>query len=188
MPINEQSGDRSQTANDNPALEQLASTWTSASSAELYGLDRWGEGYFGVSENGNLTFRLNTSVGSRTIEVPEILNGLEQRGLKMPVMLRLENVANDRISKLNQSFAKAIADAGYQNVYRGVFPIKVNQQAHIIENIARFGKKHSHGFEVGSKAELLIAMSHLESRECLIVCNGYKDEEFLDLGLSLIHI
>ena len=145
-------------------------------------------GYFGAAPNGNLTFRLNTAAGSRTIEAAEIMAGLKQRGLEMPVMLRLENVADERISKLNQSFAKAIADAGYQNVYRGVFPIKVNQQAHIIENIARFGKKHSHGFEVGSKAELLIAMSHLESKDCLIVCNGYKDEEFVDLGFQALRL
>jgi len=97
--------------------------------------------------------------------------GLKQRGLDMPVMLRLENVADDRISKLNQSFAQAIADAGYQNVYRGVFPIKVNQQAQIIENIAR-----------------LLAMSHLESKDCLIVCNGYKDEEFIDLGFQALRL
>ena len=169
---------------DEPVGDQTTAAWTSAHSTELYGLDRWGMGYFGIAPNGNLTVKLNSAAGSRTIEASEIMDGLKQRGLDMPVMLRLENVADDRISKLNQSFAKAIADAGYQNVYRGVFPIKVNQQAHIIENIARFGKKYSHGFEVGSKAELLLAMSHLESKDCLIVCNGYKDEEFIDLGFQ----
>ena len=168
--------------------DKATATWTSADSTELYGLDRWGMGYFGAAPNGNLTFKLNTAAGSRTIEVAEIMDGLKQRGLDMPVMLRLENVADDRISKLNQSFAQAIADAGYQNVYRGVFPIKVNQQAQIIENIARFGKKFSHGFEVGSKAELLLAMSHLESKDCLIVCNGYKDEEFIDLGFQALRL
>ena len=168
--------------------DQATAAWTSAHSTELYGLDRWGMGYFGIAPNGNLTFKLNTAAGSRTIEVTEIMDGLKQRGLDMPVMLRLENVADDRISKLNLSFAKAIADAEYQNVYRGVFPIKVNQQAQIIENIARFGKKFSHGFEVGSKAELLLAMSHLESKDCLIVCNGYKDEEFIDLGFQALRL
>ena len=168
--------------------DQLESEWSSASSTELYGIDRWGLGYFGIASNGNLTFKLNAAAGARPIEVTEIIDGLKQRGLEMPVMLRLENVVDDRISKLNQSFAKAIADAGYQNVYRGVFPIKVNQQAHIIDNIAHFGKKHSHGFEVGSKAELLVAMSHLESKECLIVCNGYKDEEFVDLGFQALRL
>ena len=167
---------------------QLDSQWSSANSTELYGIDRWGLGYFGIANNGNLTFKLNTAAGARPIEVTEIIDGLKQRGLEMPVMLRVENVTDDRISKLNLSFAKAIADAGYQNVYRGVFPIKVNQQARIIDNIARFGKKHSHGFEVGSKAELLIAMSHLESKECLIVCNGYKDEEFIDWGFQALRL
>ena len=170
------------------AASSHQSEWTSANSIELYGLDRWGLGYFGIADNGNLSFKFSTAAGTRTIQAPEILAGLKQRGLDMPVMLRLENVVDDRIEKLNQSFAAAINDAGYQNVYRGVFPIKVNQQAHIIDSIARFGKKHSHGFEVGSKAELLIAMSHLESRDCLIVCNGYKDQEFIDLGYQALRL
>lgn len=110
--------------------------------------------------------------------------GLRQRGLSMPVMLRLDNIAEDRICELNDSFAKAIDESDYQNFYRGVFPIKVNQQAHVIERIAEAGEKFSHGFEAGSKAELLIAMTHLKNKECLIVCNGYKDEEFIDLGFQ----
>ena len=180
--------DRIPATDTSQTIDGPHSEWTSASSTELYGLARWGLGYFGIAENGNLTFKLGTAAGARTIEATEILAGLKQRGLQMPVMLRLENVVDDRIEKLNQSFATAIAAADYQNVYRGVFPIKVNQQAHIIDSIARFGKKHSHGFEVGSKAELLVAMSHLESRECLIVCNGYKDTEFLDLGFQALRL
>ena len=180
--------DAAQSVDGNQATDEPQTAWTSENSTELYGLARWGLGYFGIADNGNLAFKLSTAAGARTIEAPEILAGLKQRGLEMPVMLRLENVVDDRIEKLNQSFADAMDEAGYQNVYRGVFPIKVNQQAHIIDSIARFGKKHSHGFEVGSKAELLIAMSHLESRECLIICNGYKDKEFIDLVFQALRL
>src|SRR5690606_19843828 len=89
-----------------------------------------------------------------------------------------------RLSVLNNSFAEAIQASGYQGQYRGAFPIKVNQQSHVIAEIARFGERYHHGLEAGSKAELLIALSTLKDRESLIVCNGYKDTEFIDLGLQ----
>jgi arginine decarboxylase len=163
-------------------------TWTTQDAIELYGIDCWGKDHFSVSDRGDVTFKLNAGAAKTPIEVSEILEGLKQRGLTMPVMLRLENFVDDRITQLNNSFASAIETTGYQNVYRGVFPIKVNQQSHIIEEIARHGEQFSHGFEAGSKAELLIAMSHLKSRDCLIVCNGYKDEEFIDLGFQALQI
>ena len=98
-------------------------------------------------------------------------------------MLRIRNVLDHRIKVLNEAFASAIAGGGYNNVYRGVFPIKVNQQCHVIEEIANYGSRYHHGFEAGSKAELTIALSQLRDTESLIVCNGYKDSEFIDLGL-----
>ena len=160
------------------------SAWTTSDAEELYGVRRWGLGYFGVSKSGNLTVNAPTSDGVRTIEFSELLDGLKQRGLNMPVMLRLENVVDDRITQLNESFAKAINDCGYHGKYRGVFPIKVNQQSHVIAEIARFGQRFEHGLEAGSKAELLIALSTLPSNDSLIVCNGFKDAEFVDLGLQ----
>jgi len=159
------------------------STWTVQDAKQHYGVDRWGMDYFGISESGNLTVKAPTNQGVRTIEFSEILDGLKQRGLDMPVMLRLENLVDDRITKLNETFAKAIAETNYNGEYRGVFPIKVNQQNHVIAEIARFGKRFNHGLEAGSKAELLIAISSLSPDDSLIVCNGYKDAEFIDLGL-----
>ncbi len=140
--------------------------------------------YFGISDSGNLTVKAPTTNGVQTVEFSEILSGLKQRGLDMPVMLRLENLVNDRITELNETFADAIKETQYRGEYRGVFPIKVNQQSHVVAEIARFGERFDHGLEVGSKAELLIAMSTLGSVECPIVCNGYKDAEFIDLGLQ----
>lgn len=158
--------------------------WQCADAAALYGVDRWGADYFGVAASGELVVKAPTSAGPRQVPLMEIVEGLRGRGLEMPVMLRLENLVDDRITALNQGFAKAIEQSGYGNCYRGVFPIKVNQQSHVVAEIARFGKRFHHGLEAGSKAELLIAMATLEDRDSLIVCNGYKDEEFVDLGLQ----
>ena len=145
-------------------------------------------GYFGVAANGHATYLPPDSSGRGTVEFSEIIQGLKQRGLEMPVMLRLENIVDDRIAQLNVAFRTAIDACGYQAPYRGVFPIKVNQQSHVVNEIARCGEPFGHGLEAGSKAELLIAMSHLRSHESLIICNGYKDEEFIDLGCQALQI
>jgi len=161
-----------------------ASDWTIADAGEIYGIQRWGMGYFGISEQGNATVNAPTTAGVKTIEFSDILDGLKQRGLEMPVMLRLENLLDDRITQLNEGFASAIQETNYQGEYRAVFPIKVNQQSHVIAEITRFGERFNHGLEAGSKAELLIALSTLPSNDSLVICNGYKDEEFIDLGLQ----
>ena len=102
----------------------------------------------------------------------------------MPIMIRMENLVDDRIRALNQGFGNAINQAGYTGTYRGVYPIKVNQQSHVVEEIARYGSEFNHGLETGSKTELIIALATLKSRDSLIICNGYKDEEFIDLGIQ----
>ncbi len=158
--------------------------WTSRKSAELYGIDEWSSGYFGVSESGEVVVRVPINGGESSISLMEMAQGLQQRGLDMPVLLRLENLVDTRISTLNDSFAAAIKASGYQGQYRGAFPIKVNQQSHVIAEIARFGERYHHGLEAGSKAELMIALSTLKDRESVIICNGYKDTEFIDLGLQ----
>ena len=158
--------------------------WNSRQSAELYGIDEWSNGYFGVNDQGQVIVNAPTVDGDVSVSLPSIIDGLQQRGLQMPVLLRLENLVDSRISILNDSFAQAIAASGYQGHYRGAFPIKVNQQSHVIAEIARFGERYHHGLEAGSKAELMIALATLQDRESLIICNGYKDAEFIDLGLQ----
>lgn len=161
-----------------------AKPWSVKQSAELYGIDEWGSGYFGISSEGNVEVRAPGNHGEVAVALTDIIDGLSQRGLEMPVLLRIENLVDSRLSILNESFAQAIETTGYQGQYRGAFPIKVNQQSHIVEEIARFGERYNHGLEAGSKAELMIAMSVLQNRESLIICNGYKDAEFIDLGLQ----
>lgn len=159
--------------------------WSARKSAELYGIDEWGSGYFGVSPEGEVVVRApHNGAPGAAVSLMDIARGLQERGLDMPLLLRMENLVDGRLSTLNDSFAEAIKATGYQNEYRGAFPIKVNQQCHVVAEIARFGERYHHGLEAGSKAELMIALSTLQNRESLIICNGYKDAEFIDLGLQ----
>lgn len=157
--------------------------WTAEDSADLYGVREWGANYFDISEQGEAEVTVEINGSAIRVPIVDIVNGMKERGLAMPAVLRVENLLDDRIKQLNEAFARAIEQAEYQNHYRGVFPIKVNQQCHVIEEIADFGSRYHHGFEAGSKAELLIALAHLKDNDSLIVCNGYKDAEFIELGL-----
>jgi len=164
--------------------KNLNRSWTANDSAELYGVKDWGAGYFNVSEEGLLTV---TSRSEGTpVEVPllNIIEGVKDRGLDAPVLIRIEDLLEQQITLLNETFRSTMAAAKYQGTYRGVFPIKVNQQCHVIDEIAKVGAKYGHGLEAGSKPELIIALAHLESHDAHIVCNGYKDPEFIDLGLQ----
>lgn len=157
--------------------------WSTDDSARLYGIERWANDYFSLNEAGNVTAKtLNTSV-----ELIKIIEGMQERDLQMPVLLRIENILDAQIKRLNESFKAAIAKNSYQGRYRGVYPIKVNQQAQVVEEIASFGERYQHGFEVGSKAEMIAALATLKP-ESMIICNGYKDEEFIELGLHAIKL
>ena len=158
--------------------------WSIEDSKELYGVNRWGAGYFDINEQGNVAFLAPTENGTQTVSLMDVIAGLHQRDLNMPVMLRIENLIEDRVRELNTSFRNAIEKANYRGEFRAVFPIKVNQQHHVVDSISRSGKIYGHGLEAGSKAELLVAMVSVPTVESLIVCNGYKDEEFVDLGLQ----
>ncbi len=159
------------------------SEWRSSHGAELYGVNEWGLEYFSVNPQGELLACVENGSGKVSAPIIEIVEGMKQRGLEMPAILRIENLLDHRIKKLNEAFASAINKLAYQNHYRGVFPIKVNQQCHVIEEIAQYGRHYHHGLEAGSKAELIIALSQLPSDDGLIICNGYKDAAFIDLGL-----
>lgn len=152
---------------------------------ELYGVADWGADYFDVDAQGNVVVNLTSEheASATRVAVLDIVEGMQARGMDMPCILRIDNLLDARIAALNEAFHRAIQMNDYQSVYRGVFPIKVNQQAHVIEEIASFGERYHHGFEAGSKAELIIAMSSLRDNQSLVVCNGYKDAEFIELGL-----
>lgn len=158
--------------------------WSIADSTELYGVNDWGVGYFSVSDDGKVIVTPN--IDGQSVELPllNVVSDIKDRGMDVPVLIRFEDLLEEQIGRLNNAFTAAIKASNYQGQYRGVFPIKVNQQCHVIEEIAEVGAKYGHGLEAGSKPELIIALAHLESQEACIVCNGYKDAEFIDLGLQ----
>ncbi|MDN3650936.1 biosynthetic arginine decarboxylase [Reinekea marina] len=166
-----------------PNSVESATPWTTEDSAQLYGVNDWGADYFSVNEAGQAVVNVPFGEQKASVAILDIIQAMSERGLEMPAMLRIENLLDDRIAKLNNAFAEAITAYDYQNVYRGVFPIKVNQQCHVVEEIADYGRRFSHGLEAGSKAELIIALAKLQDNDSLIVCNGYKDSEFIELGL-----
>ena len=162
--------------------------WSPAESAELYGIRNWGAGYFDINDKGEVTVSAQVDGAPVSVSLMDIIAGMQQRGLQMPVLVRLDNLLDAQIALLNETFAKAIQAVGYQAEYRGVFPIKVNQQCSVIEEIARVGAFYGHGLEAGSKAELLIALAYLEPDKGYIICNGYKDDEFVDLALQSLRL
>ena len=165
-------------------LLQVLDGWTSVKSAELYGVGAWGHGYFAVTDDGYVAVNLKNGKGTVSVKLCDIVRGLHDRGMSLPLLLRFSDLLGNRIRLINESFKKAIADYAYQNVYRGVFPIKVNQQQQAVHDVVTFGAPWHHGLEAGSKAELIAALAYMRDPEAFLICNGYKDTEFIDLALS----
>ncbi len=157
--------------------------WTAEDAAEIYGIRRWGNGYFDVTPDGALAVRLPEQ-GARPVPLPDILAGLRERGLSLPLLLRVENLLDNQIARLHRAFRDAMTEQTFPGRYRGVYPIKVNQQRQVVEEIVRFGTPWGHGLEAGSKAELAIAVASLPLDGRLLICNGYKDRQFIELGLQ----
>ena len=160
--------------------------WTLENATDLYGIANWGVGYFDISEKGEVIVRPSGNKNSIAISIMDLISGLKARGHNMPVLLRFADILSSRIVQLYECFNNAIRDYNYKGIYRGVYPIKVNQQKQVVAEIVEFGRPFHHGLEAGSKAELLSAIAFTDDPEALIICNGYKDEEFIDLALNSI--
>jgi len=157
--------------------------WTPQKSAELYLLDGWGAPYFRTNERGTIEVTPRRTHPERSVDLHALTMDLEARGLDLPLLIRFSGVVEDRIRHLNECFAKACEEYEYGGVYRGVFPVKVNQQRHLIDEIVEHGKPWRFGLEAGSKPELLIALSATRDPGGLIVCNGYKDRAYIETAL-----
>lgn len=163
--------------------------WDNERAKDIYGIKNWGSGYFDINSEGEIVIKNPKDASSSGLSLMEVIQGLRDRDLHMPALLRIENIIDHSISNLNDSFEKIIARLGYQGSYRGVFPIKVNQQSQIVEEVARFGKRYGYGFEVGSKPEMIAALSTLDNgSDQMLICNGYKDQEFIDLALQAVKL
>jgi arginine decarboxylase len=156
--------------------------WTTEDALELYNVEGWGIGYFGINDRGHATVH-PTKDPERGLDLFELAMDLEAQGVGLPLLLRFSDILRTRIETLSERFRHAIEQFGYEGEYTTVYPIKVNQQRHVVEEIVAFGEKHGAGLEVGSKPELQAVLALTERTDHLIVCNGYKDEEFMRLAL-----
>jgi arginine decarboxylase len=156
--------------------------WGVADAAALYGLDRWGEPYFSVNGSGHVMVQPQGPHGG-SIDLVELVEGLQSRNLELPLLLRFDDILEDRLKRLNGAFEQAIKHYGYSGRYQGVFPVKCNQQRHVVEELVASGRPWHFGLEAGSKAELLIALSLIDDPEALLICNGYKDRRYIETAI-----
>ncbi|HNP36107.1 MAG TPA: biosynthetic arginine decarboxylase [Woeseiaceae bacterium] len=160
------------------AADEASAGWTAVDALEHFRIDSWSDGFFAINDAGHMAVRPFDDQ-SLSIDILDVVEELKTRNVKFPVLLRFQDVLRARVRRLNLAFAEAIREAGYNNVYRGVYPIKVNQLHEVVEEVLDAGKDFELGLESGSKAELVATLAHLESDETLLICNGVKDQPML---------
>jgi len=156
--------------------------WSIKDAKNLYNVHRWGGGYFDVSDGGHVVCRPLQGEGAE-VALRDVIEAARRRGLKFPLLLRFQDILRHRVEALNKAFARAIKEYDYRGVYRGVFPVKVNQLREVVEEILDAGRKYHFGLEVGSKPELFAGLALQDADEGLIICNGYKDPSFVHFAL-----
>ncbi len=150
--------------------------------SERYGLSAWGHPYFRINSAGHIDVTPLGENGPR-IDLYELTRDLLDRGMRVPIMIRVPDILKDRVCRINECFQKAFSEHSYRGRYRGVYPIKVNQQRHLVEELLKHGHPFGLGLEAGSKPELLVVLSMLDHPDALIVCNGFKDSEYIETAL-----
>lgn len=160
----------------------ILTNWTVEESVDLYGVERWSGGIFSVNENGNACLR--TMSDNPDIDLKALVDDIRMRGLQPPVLLRFTDVLRQRIASISGAFEEAIRSEGYHGQYQPVYPIKVNQHRHVVEDIMALGRDCRMGLECGSKAELVLAMAMQDNPEAVVVCNGFKDRHYIELALT----
>jgi len=156
--------------------------WTIQDSLDLYHVLDWGSGFFAINPAGNVEVHPK-GTSDRSIDLLELVENLGRRGVRTPLLIRFNDILDSRVRGLNDCFREAIEEIGYRGIYRGVYPIKVNQQRHVVEELIQYGAPDKMGLEAGSKPELLIALALLDTPGALIICNGYKDRAYVETAL-----
>ncbi len=156
--------------------------WTIEDSEELYRIEYWGDPYFSINAAGHITVSPQGDRGG-ALDLFDLITSLRQRNLELPLLIRFSDILEDRLERLTSAFSRAIARYSYSGHYQGVFPVKCNQQRHVVESLVKYGSRHQFGLEAGSKPELLIALATLNSPGSLILCNGYKDADYIETAL-----
>ena len=155
--------------------------WSTADAADLFEVARWGNGYFSVGPNGHLLVHPDKDP-TKSIDLKQLVDRLQVRGIDLPILLRFAEILQHRLGELHGVFATAMKDSGYRGEYCCVYPVKVNQQRQVVEEVLRFGKPYHFGLEAGSKPELLAVIA-LADNETPIICNGFKDAEFIETAM-----
>jgi arginine decarboxylase len=156
--------------------------WTIGDSLDTYAIRSWGAGYFGINEKGHVAVHPG-GPDTPSFDLKDLVDEVRRRGISLPLLIRFTDVLRHRVVHLNEAFKKAISEHGYKNAYRGVYPIKVNQHRFVVEQIVDAGRPYGYGLEAGSKPELLAVMALVDDPDAIIVCNGYKDEEYVETAL-----
>jgi arginine decarboxylase len=163
-------------------LQTELRAWTIKDSLELYNVSGWGRDFFSINDAGHVQVT-PAGPGSHAIDLKELVEDLRERGLNLPILIRFSDILRTRVEQLCGSFQQAIAENDYKGSYRGVYPIKVNQQRHVVEELIEYGRPFNLGLEAGSKPELLVALALQENPEALIICNGYKDRAYIETAM-----
>jgi arginine decarboxylase len=164
------------------SAHQVGDVWTLADAAELYEIERWGKGYFSVGELGHVKVHPSRDP-NRSIDLKQLIDDLQRRGISLPTLVRFRDILADRLRELYEAFHGAITQHEYSGSYFHVYPIKVNQQRQVVEEVLDFGRQYQFGLEAGSKPELLAVVS-LANNETPIICNGFKDAEFIEMAMA----
>ncbi len=154
--------------------------WTIQDSAETYGIEHWGKNYFKINADGNVAIHPEKDP-NRSIDLKKLIDQLQLRGIQLPVLIRLSDILKHRLAEMQSAFQTAITENGYNGKYACVYPIKVNQQRHVVEEILNIGAQYGWGLEAGSKPELLVVLALTNGRDTPIICNGFKDDEFCEM-------
>jgi arginine decarboxylase len=164
------------------SINGMPRKWTVEDSLDLYNIRQWGNNYFSANDRGNLVAQPG-GPGTPALDLKELVEEVRRRGIAPPLLIRFSEILKARVTELNESFVRAIAEYGYRGTYRGVYPIKVNQERYVVEKLVEAGRPYHFGLEAGSKPELLAVMAMLDDEEAIVVCNGYKDEEYVETAL-----
>src|SRR5262249_12322926 len=159
---------------------ELIDKWKIQDAIETYGITYWGKGYFGVNQLGHVTVHPNKRP-DQAIDLKELIDQLQTRGIQLPILLRFTDILRHRVGEIHEAFRAAIQEFNYQAKYCCVYPTKVNQQRHVVEEILDFGRPFNFGLEAGSKPELLAVLAQSNGLATPIICNGFKDDEFIKM-------
>jgi arginine decarboxylase len=161
---------------------ELIDKWSIQDAIETYNVRHWGKGYFGVNQLGHVTVHPHKNP-ENGIDLKELVDQLQLRGIQLPILLRFTDILRHRVGEIHEAFRGAIQEYDYKGEYCCVYPIKVNQQKHVVEEFLDFGRTFNFGLEAGSKPELLAVLAQTNGFDTPIICNGFKDDEFIKMAM-----